>query len=137
MRPRTILWFERISLAAVAIGVLNVLRATEIGLLLNGAGDAGAATVLFGSVVVILALVYRVSRWRSRFAKWVLIIFTLMVLLGYAPLLLTGMDSVAKLVGLAVGAVQLGALALLFTPSARAWMAGDSRSPEMLERTFE
>ena len=137
MRPRTILWFERASLAAVTIAVLNVLTATEIGLLMNGAGDAGAATVLFGSVVVILALVYRVSRWRSRFAKWVLIIFTLMILLGFAPLLLTGMDSVAKLVGLTVGAIQLGALALLFTPSARAWMAGDSRSPEMLERTFE
>ena len=137
MRPRSIVWFERASLAAVIIGVLNVLTATEIGLLLNGAGDAGAATVLFGSVVVILALVYRVSRWRSRFAKWVLIIFTLMVLLGFAPLLLTGMDSVAKLLGLTVGAIQLGALALLFTPSARAWMAGDSRSPEMLERTFE
>ena len=137
MRPRTILWFERASLAAVTIGVLNVLTANEIGLLLNGAEDAGAATVLFGSVFVVLALVYRVSRWRSRFAKWILIVFTFILLLGSAPLLLTRMDLARALVGLAVCAIQLGALALLFTPSARAWLAGDSRSPEMLERTFE
>jgi hypothetical protein len=137
MRPRTIVWFERVSLVAVTIGVLNVLTVTEIGLVMNGTDDVNAAAVLFGSLIVTLALIFRVSRWRSRAAKWILIMFTLMLLVGNAPVLLTRTDSVAMLVGLAVGAIQLGALALLFTPSARAWLAGDPRPRKMLERTFE
>ena len=139
MRPATIAWFERAALAAVITGTLNVLAASEIGPLMNAAGDGNAAVVLFGSLIVLLALIYRVSRRRSRAAKWILMIFTLILFLGNAPFLLTRMDSVAMLVGLAAGAVQLGALALLFTPSARAWLAGNSNAQpgEMLERTFE
>lgn len=108
MRPKTILWFERLSLAAWMAGMLNALTTSEIGRVMNGPDEAGAAIVIFGSLIVTLALILRVSRWRSRLAKWILIIFTLLLLLGNMPVLLAGMDLSAWLVRLGVGAIQLG-----------------------------
>ncbi|HEY5721719.1 MAG TPA: hypothetical protein VIT45_05305 [Allosphingosinicella sp.] len=139
VRPNAIIWFERLSLAAWIADLLNVLTTPEIARVVNGTDDAGAAIVIFGSLIVTLALIFRVSRWRSRLAKWILIIFTLILLIGNAPLVLARMDWSAILVGLTIRAIQLLALALLFTPSARAWLAGqrNSKSPEALGRTFE
>jgi hypothetical protein len=136
MRPGTILWFERISLAAVIAGMVNGLTA---GLVMNEADNLGAAVVSLGSLIVTSALIFRVSRRRSRAAKWILIIFTLMLVVGNAPVLLTRADSGAILVGLAIDAIQLGALTLLFTHSARVWLARDpnARPQDKLRRTFE
>jgi hypothetical protein len=72
MRPDTVIWFERLFLMSLALGVFKAWYAWNEAVAL-----APAPFVLFvevSTIILILALVLFVSRARSRVAKWILIV---------------------------------------------------------------
>ena len=138
MRPTTIVLFEALFLASLAGAVVRVAiawsRMTEQGTIHL------ILAVLFFSLVLNLTLVLFVSRRRSRVAKWILILLFLIGLTSYLRLLETGVRDLDDWAEIGLGLVQALGLALLFTPSARAWLAPPRESPPSaaaLERTFE
>lgn len=121
LRPRAILLFERLFLGSLALGAVQAF----------GGWDALAARGSAGEMLALLALTFGtlgglvllVSRGRSRAAKWVLVLLYAVGL----PLTLGSWDR-GTLVGsawlaLVQAAMQVAALALLFTAPARAWLA--------------
>ena len=94
--------------------------------------------VLALGVVLTLALVFLVSRRRSRIAMWAMVLLYAVGLTAYLPILGGGGEAAPTLVEIGLGLVQGAAIALLFTPSARAWLRADpAASSEALGRTFE
>ena len=138
MRPTTIILFEALFLASLASAVVRVAiawsRMTEQGTLHL------ILAVLFFSIVLNLTLVLFVSRRRSQVAKWILVGLFLIGLTSYLRLLETGVRDFDDWSEIGLGLVQALGLALLFTPSARAWLAPPGDRPpsaEALGRTFE
>jgi hypothetical protein len=138
VRPSSILWFERLYLASLALTLAIVARAWEA----IRAGVIPPTTLLFGlgfAIGLPLVLTLLVSRRRSVVAKWVLVaIFTIGLIangLTYRP----GARLTLLLVALSLIAMQAIAVALLFMPSARAWL-GRKNAPAAeaeLRETFD
>ena len=125
-RPSSIAWFERLyigSLAIAAAGMAAGWDATSriptlylvIGLALG--------------LLLPLALVLLVSRMRSNIAKWVLILLFLIGLASNVAVYDPGANRTVDIVMLVTTAMQLLAVALLFTAPARAWLAGNAGTP--------
>jgi hypothetical protein len=138
MRPKSIAWFERLFLTSLAGAVARVAivlsPSTEWRL------TSLILTVLLVSVLLNLTLVLFVSRRRSQIAKWILTGLFLIGLTSYLGFFEAGILHFEDWAEIAVSLVQGVALGLLFTPSARAWMAAprsEPRSAETLGRTFE
>lgn len=129
MRPRSIMLFETLSLAAVALGVLvlamswDALMARVYGTI-RGAGIEPAMIVLAMLYVgLLILLILLVSRRGNAVAKW---LFAAIVVAG-AVTTIPGVPSMVR--GGIIGwtqllqlAVQLGGLWLLFAPASRAWV---------------
>ncbi len=138
MRPTTIVLFEWLFLASLASAVVRVgiawSRMTEQGTIHL------ILAVLFFSVVLNLTLVLFVSRRRSQVAKWILVGLFLIGLTSYLRLLETGVRDFDDWSEIGLGLVQALGIGLLFTPSARAWLAAPERgalSAAALGRAFE
>lgn len=129
MRPRSIILFESLSLAAVALGVLilalawNALMASVYAQV-RGAGIEPAVMILAILYIALLVLlILLTSRRASAVAKW---LFTAIIV---AELVMTvpGLPSMGR-GGLAGWAqilqlvLQLVALWFLFVPASRAWL---------------
>jgi hypothetical protein len=138
MRPGTILAFELLYLASLASAVFRVAIAWSRT---SAEGPIHMIlAVLFFSLVLNLALVLFVSRRRSRVAKWILVALFLFGLTSYLRFLETGVRSFDDWAETGLGLVQALGIGLLFTPSARAWLAAPRARPpsaETLGRTFE
>jgi hypothetical protein len=123
MRPATIIWFERLIFAMLALGSIqawsNIHRRIELP----------RSTLLLVAVVMVglvTCLTLLVSRRRSKVAMWILIA---LFLLGLPALFMTirlarvgGVTGLAAASDLLQNLLQLVAYGLLFTPSARRWM---------------
>jgi hypothetical protein len=123
VRPRSIVYFEVLQLSALVLGVVQTVlswpeyvRAGSVEFALLGAAIA---------FVLVLALTLLVSRRRSRVAMWVSIAFFVVGLPGFLGLLGRGQVPGSEAISILQIAGQATALALLFTPSARAWLNGD------------
>jgi hypothetical protein len=138
MRPKTIRWFEILYGAAlVLLAIMSGLGwkywAGEFGT--NIAAFAVAFTFLLPLVLALL-----LSRLRSRVAKWLLVVHLALSFATYLPVLVYGAIPRIAIEQALAYVLQLTAITLLFTPSARAWLKGlraPPVSPETLERTFE
>ncbi len=128
-RPKAIIWFERLSFGALALGAyqswfawygLTPLPMADIRLRY----DFVAAPVLI--VAVIAALIVRVSRFRSKMAMWLLVGLFVLTLPNLVLVMVEGQPfaSTAPAVIQLLG--QLAALVLLFTRPARRWMNRES-----------
>ena len=96
--------------------------------------------VLFFSLVLNMTLVLFVSRRRSRVAKWILVALFLFGLTSYLQFLVTGLQSFDDWAEIGLGLVQAVGIGMLFTPSAREWLAPPRAGPPsaaVLGRTFE
>lgn len=137
-RPESIANFERLLLGSVALTLIYTIGTWNDVPIPFATWIAVVATVIVLGLNLLLVLL--VSRRRSRIAKWILVILFILAVpmtiwswiedpqLGW-PL----MDAVLLV-------MQGWGLALLFTPSARAWLKerpGGPPSLETLERTFE
>jgi NADH:ubiquinone oxidoreductase subunit K len=138
MRPKTILWFETLYLGSLAIAVVKIAvewRETRAALPTHF-----ILAVLAFSLILTTALVLLVSRRRSRVAKWVMAVLYALGLTAYLPIFRTGVDSAGTAADIGLGVMQVAALVLLFSPSARAWLSAEREadaSAGALERTFE
>ena len=136
MRPASIVWFEGLYLATIPVGLIAIaVNATERG------ADWRSSLLMPALVLVAPLLVaLRVSRGRSNFAKWLLAAWFAMWLAAVlvSTLLRGAQDlSVEPVVVIALQAAGLG---LLFTASARAWLAGGKGAPSagpVLKGLFE
>ena len=120
MRPRTVAYFEWIFLGMLAVGVLNSwLVWDETTRLASTAFILTVQVLTFG---LLLALVLLISRRRSRVALWVLTGFWV---IGLPIVIKQALDGHLLANGWVTGLetiVQLIAIAMLWTPSARAWL---------------
>ena len=142
MRPATIVWFERLISATLVLGVI------QIGWFSNnprplGIGDGVVVPYLVNAVLVV-AVMLRISRWRSKLAMWFAILWSVIALpvivADALPFALPAPGVDGKLLGWAWlamghGALQLFACCLLLTRSARRWI---NREPTLdgLQETF-
>lgn len=130
--PRSILWFERVFLASLALGPVQAwLGWNELGAraAARGEGPAAVAVLLALTFFTLGALALLVSRGRIGWAKWLLVALCAiglpLVWASFAGGTLVGSAPLAA----AQAALQAGSLALLFTSEARAWLKGGGRAP--------
>ena len=128
MRPRSIVLFETLSLAAVGLGLL-VLALTWNALLANvnarirAAGVEPAMMILAAIYVLVLVmLILLISRRGSVAAKWlfaaIILAETLFTVPGLPAMLRGGIIGWTQILQLVV---QLAALWFLFAPQSRGW----------------
>ncbi len=123
MRPATIVWFERLIFAMLALGLVQAwLNFDKLAALPRSFVLMVSAVM----VALIILLTLLVSRRRSRVAMWIsIVLFVLglpalvttmkLMLIGAVTALAAGMDVLQAL-------LELIAYGLLFTPSARRWL---------------
>jgi hypothetical protein len=119
-RPNSIIWFEWLYLATIPVGLLRtVISATTRG------ADWPSSLIVPALVVAIpLLFALRVSRRRSNIAKWLLTAwFAIWLVAIVASIASSGARSLSP-ESFIIVAIQTVALGLLFTASARAWLAG-------------
>jgi uncharacterized membrane protein YeiB len=129
MRPRSIMLFETLSLAAVALGALTVALTwnalmASVYAQIRGSGIEPAVmimTALYVGLLVLLILL--TSRRASAVAKWlftaIIVAELVFTLPGLPAMLRGGLVGWAQIVQLAL---QLVALWFLFVPASRAWL---------------
>lgn len=124
MRPNAIVTFERLALFSLLVlaAQLAIAPAQSAAFL-----SAGAVTIVSGIGLAIEAgLVLLASRRRSGIARWLV---TLIFAWGVVTLLYDLVSGVPfdllTLTDVAATALQLGALAMLFSGGARRWFSGD------------
>jgi hypothetical protein len=121
MRPTTIIYFERLMFATLAMGIVQTTFAWNDLVAIAGSPLAVVLHQLF-TIGRMIALTLLVSRGGSRIVMWICIgMFALglpLLFVLVAQGLLLGSKLI--LVGQAVG--QFVAFSLLFTASARRWM---------------
>jgi hypothetical protein len=124
-RPKSIIWFERLYLGSLAVSVAIMTMGWD------ATGQIPLVYLLpalFLGLVLPVILVLLVSRRRSRIAKWVLIaLFAIGLASNVAGY--NSSDLTLDIAALVLTAMQMLAIALLFTASARAWLAGQSMPP--------
>jgi len=127
MRPKTIVYFEIIMIAAV------ILRASKFVMdwdgLIRIAGIPLAILAVVFNLGWILVLTLLVSRRRSRIAMWISIALFAVSLPFVFMTVSRGVFAPAGLIPVVQALAQLIAYRLLFTPSAKAWLA-DKAIPE-------
>lgn len=140
MRPSSILWFERIYLGTLVIGLANLT--IHYGTLRTIIGGAGATmSFVFVSflvgVAISLAFWYLVARRASNIAKWFLVGLTAIGLIGLpGGFEMTGQLGFAYVgIGAFSTILQTVAVGLLFTTESRRWFAdkGISAGPDVFE----
>jgi hypothetical protein len=141
-RPQSIIWFERCFLGAIGIGLVNsALNWSKIQEAVAATPGAGVlpggfliGTMVVG-IIINLLLWYFAARRGSNVAKWIIMVFFGLGLLGLARTLMSGVAAptmnVFAYVALALQAVGVW---LLFQPDAKAWFAG--RRDDDLTQTF-
>lgn len=121
-QPRDAARFERLMLASLVVGAIVGVMMTRHVIRHVGLGTGAILMiVLFGGAFVLTLLA---SRRASRVARWILVIGTVLALVPW----LAHVSDMAErgyvlYLSLLQLALQVGALAYLFTAPARAWFA--------------
>ena len=142
MRPQSIILFERLFLASLALSLLTLAIgyeemaaavAEDPGVKQLGIGPEFLVGMVVASYAVYLLLWYLIARKASKLAKWIFVLFTVIGVLSALPAL-GGPWTWTMLVSVAVYALEVGAAICLFQPDARAWLDGrlpaDPGSPD-------
>lgn len=120
VRPASITYFERLILLSVALGVVQMAISWPETSRMASPGFTAFVSLVTFAVVIGLALL--VSRARSKVAMWIWIIFLVLGTIPFVLLMAKGMVHGAAVIMVIQALAQYAATALLFTPSARAWM---------------
>jgi hypothetical protein len=142
MRPKSIIMFERLFLASLALGALNFLlgyedlaqlAANDPGLRRLGLGSGFLVGIVAASYAVYLLLWHLIARRASNMAKWILVLFAVLGLLSALPTLRGPWDATLAL-ALVVYALEVLAIVYLFRVDAKAWFEGtDEADPAALD----
>ena len=133
MRPPSIVKFERLFLAALALGVISLVVSYEAATAqlareptLRQLGIGGSEIFLGISaawLAIYLLLWFLITRKASNVAKWILVILSALGALFFVPAL-AGPWNLGLLLNLAYYALELAAVACLFQADAVAWLKG-------------
>lgn len=135
MRPSSIVRFDRLYLASIAVGLIgNILEWPLTMARLAENPDTAAlgstATVAAGGMIVVgvaiaLLLWFFIARRGSVVAKWILVVFTVFAIGSLAVGFSTGavILDVGGIVRIVAVALQTTAVVFLFRPDAAAWLA--------------
>jgi hypothetical protein len=139
VRPASIVWFERLYLASVLVSAGNAAMQWE-----TTTAQASSPAFVIGLqatiFAILLALTLLVSRKGNNVAKWVIVAFFAFRLVSFAYVLMVPAMMLGPLVLTVLHTLlQTMAVALLFTPSARAWLGRKDSPPTdaELRRTFD
>ena len=121
-RPTEIIWFERIIIGTLIVGVFKAFL--DWPRLAAAGGTAFSLSILSFTLALMLALTLLVSRRRSSVAKWLMIGLFALGLPAFFQLAAAGQVHGSLLITVAQLIGQLVAYALLFTPAARRWFRG-------------
>lgn len=134
MRPQSIIRFEQFYLGAIVLGLVNSFLNWDTSLAQMQADPAAAQ--MFGSgflmavtaigVAIQLLLWFFIARKASVVAKWILVVFFLLGLLGVA-LSLASVSGLPMILSLLVITLQGLAVYMLFRPDAVAWLNNKGR----------
>jgi hypothetical protein len=136
MRPVSIIWFERLFLASIVLGLANSILVWEESMATITADPVLAslgATFLIVTMAISeginLLLWYFIARRAANVAKWILVVLTLVSLAGTAMLLATatyptGLEGVVTTIVLGLYLVSVG---MLFRSDAREWFERKGR----------
>lgn len=135
MRPSSIVRFDRLYLASIAVGLVgNILEWPLTMARLAENPDTAAlgatATVAAGGmiavgVVIALLLWFFIARRGSNVAKWILVVFTVFAIGSLAVGFSSGavIFDAGGIVRIVAVALQTAAVVLLFRPDAATWFA--------------
>lgn len=127
MRPSAIINFERLFGLSILLSVVQL--ALQAGAQIGVIGPTTLLLIQAAGVLLSLALMLLVSRRRSNIARWVLVVFTVLGVLGLLGGLMAGGGfAVSDLVGIAGVVAQAAAVAMLFSAGAREWFADSGAS---------
>ena len=133
MRPQSIVMFERLFLASLAISAINtfivfdgVARAvaTNASMQQMGLGSGFLIGLLGASFAIYLLLWYLIAHKAANVAKWILVILMALGVLTSLPGLLQASFDFATLSGLAAILLEVAAVVYLFRADASAWLTG-------------
>lgn len=118
-RPNGVVWFERIIIATLALGLLNIWLAWPKVAAVRG--PAFLLTTQLLTLAVLLALALFISRRRSNIAKWIMVGLFVLGLPIVFQQGASGQSHGALPITLIQIIGQVVAYALLFTPASRRW----------------
>jgi hypothetical protein len=136
VRPKTIVYFERIMFGILLLGTLQLLAIAPVA-------TWYILILIFSLLVVTLTLL--VSRRRSKVAMWILIAWFVLNVTNAIWLILLESNIIVATVSIGAearirillqGTGQAAALGLLFTRSARRWMNREDEKNERLREVF-
>ena len=127
MRPQAVIWFERLNLATIALGIVQSWLASD-SMRQLGQSIAFTVTVQIFVMALLVGLTLLISRRRSKVAMWVLVGLFLLGLPTMFLILRDGLLFGSHMISAVQTIGQLAALTLLFTRPARRWMSGKSDS---------
>lgn len=145
MRPKSILWFERLYLGAWLVGLLNTVTNWN-AVLASAMAQANVAqfddsfvrlyqgSVVAGQIIPLL-LWFFTARMGSVIAKWIVVVVTAVGLVGFLYTLVRGGFPVSVIGVLAAVtlAMKVGAVVMLFRPDAQDWFGETVDDAEMEE----
>lgn len=136
MRPQSIIMFERLFLASLALGAVGFLlsyprmadlAANDPGMRQLGLGSGFLIGIVIASYAVYLLLWHLIARRASNVAKWILVVFTVAGVIVALPTL-TGPWTSTFVLSLVVYALGILAVVYLFRPDAKAWFGGKAQA---------
>jgi hypothetical protein len=134
MRPNSIILFERLFLASLALSAIaSVISYDAVLAELNrdpameqlGLGGGFVIGMLALGMAIYLLLWFLIVRKASNVAKWVLVVFVAIGLLSFAASLPSFTLDVNSLLALASYALEVAGVACLFRSDAVAWLRGE------------
>lgn len=119
-RPSEIVWFERIIIATLVLGVFNSWIAWPQMAAMSS--PAFVISIQLFTFAVMIGLTLLIVRRRSNVAKWVFIALYLIGLPMVAQQIMSGALSGSLAITFIQAVAQAVAFVLLFTPSSRHWL---------------
>lgn len=131
-RPQSIIWFERLYLAAVALGLISAAmnwRVMQEQIAANPASSI-LPSWLMPAIVALgvglnLLLWYFIARRRSVVAQWIVTILFVIGLFGLVSLFNGGVPSAMLPFSILNFVLNGAAVFMLFRPDTKRWFAGD------------
>jgi hypothetical protein len=131
-RPASIVWYERLSLAAIAISLASVAANPALIAVSYRLYSMGYVILLVGLYAVQLLWIWLIARKRQNWARWISLVFIIFGILGAildfdVRFRLGAASAIVSYVGFGVLTV---AVALLFRSDAGRWFAGQPLAPD-------
>lgn len=133
MRPQSIIMFERLFLASLAVSVLSFILTyeqmlaevdRELALGQPGVGGGILIAIMVVGLAISVLLWHLIARKASSIAKWILVVIVALGVIMGVPSVAAGPWDLSLLLGLAVYVLEVAAVVYLFRADAKAWFAG-------------